>query len=159
FHLPSPGGDVIGRRRLDTHILALRALGVDVEYDRGFAFQADHLRGADFLMDEASVTATENAIMAAVTAKGDTVIRNAASEPHVQELCYFLNGLGAQIEEIGSNTLHIHGVTKLHGGEHTRGPDYMEVMSFVGAAAVTHGTVRVKNAGVLNLKMIAHIFE
>jgi UDP-N-acetylglucosamine 1-carboxyvinyltransferase len=102
-------------------------------------------------MDEASVTATENAIMAAVTAQGDTVIRNAASEPHVQELCYFLNGLGAQIEEIGSNTLHIHGVTKLHGGEFTIGPDYLEVISFVGAAAVTHGSVRVKNAGVNNL--------
>jgi UDP-N-acetylglucosamine 1-carboxyvinyltransferase len=116
FKLPSPGGDVIGRRRLDTHILALRALGVDVEYDRGFTFQADNLRGTEFLMDEASVTATENAIMAAVTAEGDTVVRNAASEPHVQELCYFLNLLGAQIEEIGSNTLHIHGVPQLHGG-------------------------------------------
>jgi UDP-N-acetylglucosamine 1-carboxyvinyltransferase len=159
FKLPPPGGDVIGRRRLDTHILALRALGVDVKYERGFTFQADHLRGADFLMDEASVTATENAIMAAVTAKGDTVIRNAASEPHVQELCYFLNMLGAQIEEIGSNTLHILGVSKLHGGEFTIGPDYLEVISFVGAAAVTHGNVRVKNAGVNNLHMIAHVFQ
>ncbi len=159
FRLSPPGGDVIGRRRLDTHILALRALGADVEYDRGFSFKSKGLRGADFLMDEASVTATENAIMAAVTAKGDTVIRNAASEPHVQELCYFLNGLGAQIEEIGSNTLHIHGVQSLHGGEFTIGPDFMEVISFVGAAAVTHGAIRVKNAGVENLKMIAHIFE
>ena len=159
FKLPPPGGDVIGRRRLDTHILALRALGVDVNYDRGFTFQADNLRGAEFLMDEASVTATENAIMAAVTAKGDTVIRNAASEPHVQELCYFLNLLGAQIEEIGSNTLHIHGVPKLHGGEFTIGPDYLEVVSFVGAAAVTHGTLRVKNAGVNNLQMIEHVFQ
>lgn len=159
FKLPPPGGDVIGRRRLDTHILALRALGSDVKYDRGFAFRSNGLRGADFLMDEASVTATENAIMAAVTAQGDTVIRNAASEPHVQELCHFLNGLGAQIEEIGSNTLHIHGVSRLHGGEHAIGPDYLEVISFVGAAAVTHGTVRVKNAGVENLGMIAHIFE
>ena len=159
FKLPSPGGDVIGRRRLDTHILALRALGADVVYDRGFSFQSDGLRGADFLMDEASVTATENAIMAAVTAKGDTVIHNAASEPHVQELCYFLNILGAQIEDIGSNTLHIHGVPKLGGGEFTIGPDYIEVISFVGAAAVTHGQVRIRNAGVKNLKMIHHIFE
>ena len=159
FKLPPPGGDVIGRCRLDTHILALRALGVDVKYERGFGFQADHLRGADFLMDEASVTATENAIMAAVTAPGDTVIRNAASEPHVQELCYFLNLLGAQIEEISSNTLHIHGVPKLHGGEFTIGPDYIEVISFVGAAAVTHGSVRVKKAGVHNLHMIEHVFE
>ena len=159
FKLPSPGGDVIGRRRLDTHILALRALGADVTYDRGFSFRANGLRGADFLMDEASVTATENAIMAAVTAKGDSIIHNAASEPHVQELCHFLNALGAQIEDIGSNTLHIHGVPKLHGGEFTIGPDYIEVISFVGAAAVTRGSVRIKNAGVKNLKMIHHIFE
>jgi UDP-N-acetylglucosamine 1-carboxyvinyltransferase len=150
---------VIGRRRLDTHIWSLRAMGVKVEYDRGFTFQADGLRGTDFMMDEASVTATENAIMAAVTAEGDSVIRNAASEPHVQELCYFLNMLGAQIEDIGSNTLHIHGVTKLHGGEFTIGPDYLEVISYVGAAAVTHGNVRIKNAGVKNLKMIGHVFE
>ena len=160
FKLPPPGGDVIGRRRLDTHILALRALGMDVRYDRGFSFKRPAaLNGTDFLMDEASVTATENAIMAAVTARGETIIRNAASEPHVQELCHFLNGLGARIEEIGSNILHIHGVSKLHGGEFTLGPDYLEVMSFVGAAAVTHGNVRVKNAGVHNLQMIAHVFE
>lgn len=159
FKLPPPGGDVIGRRRLDTHILALRALGVEVEYERGFTFQADGLRGADFLMDEASVTATENAIMAAVTAKGETVIRNAASEPHVQDLCHFLNRMGAQIEEIGSNTLHIRGVPTLHGGEFTIGPDYLEVISYVGAAAVTHGMVRVKGAGIRNLEMIAHVFE
>ena len=159
FKLPPPGGDVIGRRRLDTHILALRALGADVTYDRGFTFQSDGLHGADFLMDEASVTATENAIMAAVTARGDSIIHNAASEPHVQELCLFLNSLGAQIEDIGSNTLHIHGVPKLHGGEFTIGPDYIEVISFVGAAAVTRGSVRIKNAGAKNLKMIHHIFE
>ena len=158
FKLPPPGGDVIGRRRLDTHILALRALGVEVEYDRGFTFRAHGLRGADFLMDEASVTATENAIMAAVMAKGETVIRNAASEPHVQDLCHFLNILGAQIEEIGSNTLHIRGVPNLHGGEFTIGPDYLEVVSYVGAAAVTHGSVRVKHAGVDNLQMIGHVF-
>jgi UDP-N-acetylglucosamine 1-carboxyvinyltransferase len=159
FKLPPPGGDVIGRRRLDTHILALRALGADVTYERGFTFKSDGLQGADFLMDEASVTATENAIMAAVTANGESVIRNAASEPHIQELCYFLNGLGAQIEEIGSNTLHIHGVPSLHGGEFTIGPDYLEVISFVGAAAVTHGAIRIRHAGVQNLNMIAHVFE
>jgi UDP-N-acetylglucosamine 1-carboxyvinyltransferase len=159
FKLPPPGGDVIGRRRLDTHILAMRALGVDVKYERGFYFQSDNLRGADFLMDEASVTATENAIMAAVTAQGDTIIRNAASEPHVQELCSFLNIMGAHIEEIGSNTLHIHGMPKLHGGEFTIGPDYLEVISFVGAAAVTHGNLRVKNAGVDNLHMIEHVLQ
>jgi UDP-N-acetylglucosamine 1-carboxyvinyltransferase len=97
--------------------------------------------------------------MAAVMAEGDTIIRNAASEPHVQELCYFLNELGAQIDEIGSNTLHIRGVTNLHGGEFSIGPDYLEVISFVGAAAVTHGSIRVKNAGMKNLKMIAHVFD
>ena len=160
FKLPPPGGDVIGRRRLDTHILTLRAFGLHVEYERGFTFKrSTALTGADFLMDEASVTATENAIMAAVTARGETIIRNAASEPHVQELCHFLNQLGAHIEEVGSNTLHIYGVQQLHGGEYTLGPDYLEVMSFVGAAAITHGTVRVKNAGVQNLHMIAHVFE
>jgi UDP-N-acetylglucosamine 1-carboxyvinyltransferase len=159
FKLPPPGGDVIGRRRLDTHILALRALGAEVTYDRGFTFKTNRMRGADILMDEASVTATENAIMAAVTARGETIIRNAASEPHVQELCHFLNTLGAQIEEIGSNTLRIHGVPKLHGGEFTIGPDYLEVVSFIGAAAVTHGSVRIRNAGVENLGMIAHVFE
>jgi UDP-N-acetylglucosamine 1-carboxyvinyltransferase len=159
FKLPPPGGDVIGRRRLDTHILALRALGVDVKYERGFTFRSEGLRGADFLMDEASVTATENAIMAAVMAKGETTIRNAASEPHIQELCHFLNGMGAQIGEIGSNTLHIQGVTKLHGGEFTIGPDYLEVISFVGAAAITRGSIRVKNAGIGDLQMIRHVFN
>jgi UDP-N-acetylglucosamine 1-carboxyvinyltransferase len=97
--------------------------------------------------------------MAAVKARGETIIHNAASEPHVQELCRFLNILGARIEEIGSNTLHIHGVDALHGGEFTIGPDYLEVVSFVGAAAVTRGSVRVKNAGAADLKMIAHVFE
>ena len=159
FKLPPPGGDVIGRRRLDTHILALRALGVDVKYERGFTFHSEGLRGTDFLMDEASVTATENAIMASVTAKGETTIRNAASEPHIQELCHFLNRLGARIEEIGSNTLHIEGVSSLHGGEFTIGPDYLEVVSFVGAAAVTRGAVRIKNAGVGDLQMIQHVFN
>lgn len=159
FKLPPPGGDVIGRRRLDTHILALRMLGSEVTYDRGFTFRSNGLRGGQVLLDEASVTATENAIMAAVTAKGDTVIHNAASEPHVQELCHFLNMLGAQVNEIGSNTLHIHGVPGLRGGEFTIGPDYLEVISFVGAAVLTHGSVRVKNAGVENLGMISHIFE
>jgi UDP-N-acetylglucosamine 1-carboxyvinyltransferase len=159
LRLPPPGGDVIGRRRLDTHILALRALGAEVTYDRSFDISARELRGADILLDEASVTATENAIMAAVTAKGATTIRNAASEPHVQELCHFLNGLGAQIENIGSNTLVIQGVQKLHGGEYTIGPDYLEVMSYVGAAAVTRGEIRVRSAGVPYLRMISQIFH
>ena len=157
--LPPPGGDVIGRRRLDTHILALRALGAQITYNRVFDIQATELRGADILMDEASVTATENAVMAAVFAKGETRIRNAASEPHVQELCNFLNLLGAKIEGIGSNTLHIQGVSHLHGGEYTIGPDLLEVVSYIGAAVVTRGTVRVRNAGVEHLEMVAQTFH
>ena len=161
LQLPPPGGDVIGRRRVDTHLLALRALGVKTEYDRGehlFRFHTDRLSGADFLLDEASVTATENAIMAAVTAPGKTVLRNAASEPHIQELCYFLNSLGACIQNIGSNTLHIEGVPSLRGGEFTIGPDYLEVVSFIGAAVVTHGSIRIRNAGPQYLDMIAMVF-
>lgn len=154
-----PGGDVIGRRRLDTHILALRALGAEVNYGRTLEFAARGLTGADILMDEASVTATENAVMAAALAKGITVIRNAASEPHVQELCRFLNRLGARIENIGSNTLHIEGVDALRGGEFTVGPDYLEVVSLVGAAVVTRGSIRVRNAGVNYLEMIAQVFQ
>ena len=140
--LPPPGGDVIGRRRLDTHIIGLRALGAKVEYDRVFEFKADgRLRGADILLDEASVTATENIVMAAALADGETRIRNAASEPHVQELCRFLNVMGAKIEGIGSNTLHITGVSRLKGGEFTIGPDLLEVVSYIGAAVVTMGII------------------
>jgi len=153
--LPPPGGDVIGRRRLDTHILALSNLGVRTHYTNNqFHFKANGLSGADILLDEASVTATENTIMAAVLAKGVTILRNAASEPHVQELCQFLNLLGAKIENIGSNTLHITGVEGLHGGEFTIGPDYLEVVSYIGAAVVTGGSIRIKNAGVEHLDMI-----
>ena len=158
LELPPPGGDVIGRRRVDTHILALSKLGVDVEYDRRFKFKAGRLQGADILLDEASVTATENAIMACATARGESVIRNAASEPHIQELCHFLNVLGAQISNIGSNTLHISGVDRLHGGEFTIGPDYLEVVSFVGAAAVTGGQITIRNAGNQYLDMIRLVF-
>jgi UDP-N-acetylglucosamine 1-carboxyvinyltransferase len=159
--LPPPGGDVIGRRRVDTHILALQALGAQVTYSReqrAFQFAAPQLRGADILLDEASVTATENAIMAAVTAPGATIIRNAASEPHIQELCRFLNTLGAQIHNIGSNTLHIDGVKHLSGGEFTIGPDYLEVVSFIGAAAVTRGAIRIRKAAPEYLQMIRLVF-
>ena len=159
LRLPPPGGDVIGRRRLDTHFLALEALGAEVSYDRILEFKANGLKGASILFDEASVTATENAVMAAVLAEGKTVIRNAASEPHVQELCHLLNSLGAKIEEIGSNTLHIEGVPRLHGGEFTIGADYLEVISFVGAAVVTKGNIRVRNAGVKYLDMVKIVME
>jgi len=159
FRLPPPGGDIIGRRRVDTHILALKALGAQVKYARSFEFQAKRLIGADILLDEASVTATENAIMAAVTAKGSTILRNSASEPHVQELCQMLNTLGAHIDNIGSNTLHIEGVERLHGGEFTIGPDYLEVLSFVGAAVVTHGELRIHKAGSQYLDMVRIVFR
>jgi len=159
LRLPPPGGDIIGRRRLDTHILALQALGAEVSYDRIFDFRTSGLRGADILMDEASVTATENAVMAAVLAKGEARIRNAASEPHVQELCHFLNSLGAQIEGIGSNTLRVVGVPRLHGGEFTIGPDLLEVVSYIGAAVVTRGEIRIRNAGIQHLEMIKLVFR
>jgi UDP-N-acetylglucosamine 1-carboxyvinyltransferase len=159
LRLPPPGGDVIGRRRVDTHILALKKLGANVIYDRSFHFQAKGLTGADILLDEASVTATENAIMACVLAKGRSVIRNAASEPHIQELCHFLNTLGANILHIGSNTLKIDGVDRLHGGEFTIGPDYLEVISHVGAAVVTRGSIRVRQAGIQYLDMIRLVME
>ena len=157
--LPPPGGDVIGRRRVDTHILALEKLGANFKYDGVFDFKSDRLQGADILLDEASVTATENTIMAAVLAKGTTTIRNAASEPHIQELCKMLNAMGAEVHNIGSNTLVIEGKESLHGTEFSIGPDYLEVISFVGAAVVTHGEIRIKNAGVEHLSMIQMVLK
>jgi UDP-N-acetylglucosamine 1-carboxyvinyltransferase len=154
IEIAPPGGDVIGRRRVDTHMLALEALGAQYEINDSFTFTTKGLRGADILLDEASVTATENAIMAASLARGTTVLRNAASEPHVQDLCHFLNSLGAQIEGIGSNVLTIQGVDRLSGGEFRVGADYLEVGSFIGAAAVTHGRVRIKHASPEHLAMI-----
>jgi UDP-N-acetylglucosamine 1-carboxyvinyltransferase len=160
FRLPPPGGDVIGRRRLDTHNLALKALGAEVKYARSaFGFQAKRLKGTNILLDEASVTGTENVLMAAVTARGTTILRNAASEPHVQDLCLMLNTLGANIRGIGSNTLQIEGVESLHGGEFTIGPDYLEVVSFIGAAVVTQGELRIRNAGSQYLDMIRFVFH
>lgn len=157
--IPVPGGDVIGQRRLDTHVIALRKLGAHIQYQSdAFQMKADKLVGADILLDEASVTATENAIMAAVLARGTTVIRNAASEPHVQDLCNMLNALGAQIEGVGSNRLVISGVERLHGGEARIGADFMEVGSFIGAAAVTGGSIRIKDADPQHLDMIAMVF-
>ncbi|HEY43162.1 MAG TPA: UDP-N-acetylglucosamine 1-carboxyvinyltransferase [Anaerolineae bacterium] len=154
--LPPPGGDVIGRRRVDTHLLALCELGAEVDFsEREFHLRAPKgLQGSEVLLDEASVTATENAIMAAVKARGKSVIRNAASEPHVQDLCNFLNCLGAKIDSIGSNTLHIHGVERLGGCEFTIGPDYLEVVSFIGAAVVTGGELRIQQAAPRHLDMV-----
>ena len=142
--LPPPGGDVIGRRRIDTHLLALQALGAKLDAGRdGYRLSAGRLHGADILLDEMSVTATENVLLAAVLADGQTIIRNAASEPHVQDLCALLNGMGARVTGVGTNSLVIDGVERLHGTDFTLGPDYLEVGSFIGLAAVTRSALRI----------------
>lgn len=139
-----PGGDVIGRRRVDTHFLALEQLGANISVNGHFDFTANKLVGADIFLDEASVTATENAVMAASLAEGITYIKNAASEPHIQDLCNMLNAMGAKISGVGSNILKIEGVKKLHGTEFTIGPDYIEIGSYIGMAAATKGKIKIK---------------
>jgi UDP-N-acetylglucosamine 1-carboxyvinyltransferase len=141
--VPPPGGDVIGRRRLDPHVHALAELGVEIDINGTFDMRTDGLRGGPIFLDEASVMATENAVMAAALAPGETVIGNAASEPHVQDLCRFLCALGAQIDGIGSNVLRVHGVRQLQGGEWRIAPEHIEVASFIGLAAVTGGDVSI----------------
>ena len=138
-----PGGDIIGRRRIDTHMAGLRALGMKVEGGDFYTFRAKSLHGADILLDEASVTATENILMAAVLAKGVTTVYNAACEPHVQDLGALLNKMGAHITGLGTNLIRIEGVERLHGADHTLGPDYIEVGSYLCAAAVTGGELTV----------------
>lgn len=160
--LPIPGGDVIGGRPLDTHVQALTALGANVSMSQRGVFEmaAPQLRGAGhLLLAEASVTATENAVMAAVLSTGETVIDNAACEPHVRDLCLFLNSMGACIEGVGSNRLSITGVDRLHGTECRIGSDFMEVGSFIGAAAVTRSEIRIRDAQPRNLRMIRLVFE
>lgn len=157
--LPRPGGDRIGRRRLDTHLLALQALGAEVEVRAdGFELRARQLTGADVLLDEASVTATENAVCAAALAQGETILRNAACEPHVQGLCQMLVRMGAKLEGIGSNTIHIQGVDRLHGARHRIGPDYLEVGSFISLAAVTGGRLLIKGVSHEDLRMILQVY-
>jgi UDP-N-acetylglucosamine 1-carboxyvinyltransferase len=160
--LPGPGGDHIGGRPLDTNIQGLEALGVRIDFDpKGtFTMVAPALKGAGYLLQaEASVTATETTLMAAVLAKGETIIDNAAREPHTQDLCQFLNTLGAKIEGIGTGRLLIQGVERLHGGEHRVGSDFMEVGSFIGAAVVTGGEMWIRDAGPENLRMIEQIYH
>ena len=159
--LPPPGGDVIGRRRVDTHFAGLQALGAHFELDSaGYLLSAPSgLIGADFFMDEASVTATENLVMAASLARGTTVFRNVACEPHVQRLCHMLNAMGAQISGVGSNTLTIEGAATLGGCEHTIGPDYLEVGSFIGLAACTGSEFTIQDAGIADLRMILMTFD
>ncbi len=157
--LPKPGGDRIGRRRIDTHLLALQQLGARLKHNDQLTLSADRLRGADILLDEASVTGTENAVLAAVTARGATVLRNAASEPHVQDLCHLLGRMGARIENIGSNTLTIHGVERLRGAEYTLGADYVEAGSFIGLAAATGSEVLIRSASPEHLRMTLMMYE
>jgi UDP-N-acetylglucosamine 1-carboxyvinyltransferase len=157
--LSPPGGDVIGRRRLDTHFHVLEALGATYELGARFRFEAKTLVGADVFLDEPSVTATENALMAAVAARGRTVLRNAASEPHVQDLAHFLVALGARIDGIGSNVYTIEGGRPLGGATHEIGPDHIEVGSFIGLAAVTHSPLRIEGAGVAHLRSMLMGFE
>lgn len=159
--IPFPGGDRIGRRRIDTHLLGFSALGAEIEVEEtGVRLRAPKgLIGADILLDEASVTATENLLMAASLASGRTTIRNAASEPHVQQIGHLLSACGVGIEGIGSNVLHVEGVKELRSAEHAIGSDYLEVGSFIGLAAVTGSAIRIENAAPEHLRMILHEFS
>lgn len=157
--LPPPGGDVIGRRRVDTHFLALQELGAEIKTNGHYAFRAEKLVGKDVFLDEPSVTATENALCAAVYAEGTTILRNCASEPHVQDLARFLIAMGAEIEGIGTNTMTILGGRKLRGCSHRIGPDHIEVGSLIGLAAVTKSEITIKNAGTEHLRSTLMGFE
>lgn len=160
--IPKPGGDKIGRRRLDTHIIGFEKLGVIFDYVQGegfFRLTASELKGTDLLLDEPSVTGTANVIFAAVMAKGKTSIYNAACEPYIQQLCRMLNRMGAKISGLGSNLLHIEGVTYLGGTSHTMLPDMIEVGSFIGLAAMTQSAITIKNAGVEHLGIIPDKFR
>jgi len=158
--MPPPGGDVIGRRRLDPHLDAFRALGADVQYNRGYLLRApEGLHACDFFMDEPSVMATENALMAAALTPGSTVIHNAATEPHVQDLARLLMQMGARIEGIGSNRMIVHGQEELGGADYTIGPDYIEIGSFIALAACTGGELRVKDVIQEDLRMTRLAFE
>jgi UDP-N-acetylglucosamine 1-carboxyvinyltransferase len=157
--LPPPGGDVIGRRRLDTHVLALEHLGVDVDIGAEYHMEARQLRGADVFLDEPSVTATENALVAAARAEGRTVLRNAASEPHVQDLARGLVAMGARIDGIGTNILTIEGTSDLRGTRLVVGPDHVEIGSFIGLAAVTNGELVIEGTRPDDLRSILLTFE
>ena len=152
--IPAPGGDVIGRRRLDTHVKAFVELGVEITIERDYVMKVDKLRGQKLFLDEPSVMGTENVVMAAVLAEGETVIGNAAGEPHVQDLCRFLVSLGAEIEGIGSNLLRIRGVSGLKGGEHRISPDHIEIASFIGLGAVTRGELTIEGCSNEDLRPI-----
>jgi UDP-N-acetylglucosamine 1-carboxyvinyltransferase len=160
--IPRPGGDKIGRRRLDTHFLGFEKLGAKFSYDQKdsfFSVDATELKGAYMLLDEASVTGTANILMAAVLAKGTTTIYNAACEPYIQQLCKMLNAMGAKITGLGSNLLNIEGVEKLGGCEHRMLPDMIEIGSFIGLAAMTQSEITIKNVHYDELGMIPEVFK
>jgi UDP-N-acetylglucosamine 1-carboxyvinyltransferase len=157
--LPPPGGDVLGRRRVDTHFTGMKALGAELTVGRSYFLRAGKLTGADIFLDEASVTGTENILMAAALAEGDTVIDNAACEPHIQGLAHMLNSMGARIEGIGTNRLTIGGVRSLKGTDYTIGTDYLEVGSFIGIAAATGGELRIPNVDRRHLRSILLTFR
>ena len=160
--IAQPGGDKIGRRRLDTHFLGFKYLGANFVHDderNVYQIQAKKLKGCYMLLDEASVTGTANIIMASVLAKGTTTIYNAACEPYIQQLCHLLNAMGAQISGIASNLLTIVGVDKLHGAEHRILPDMIEVGSFIGMAAMTKSEITIKNVSYENLGIIPESFR
>jgi UDP-N-acetylglucosamine 1-carboxyvinyltransferase len=157
--VPPPGGDVIGRRRLDPHLHALERLGAEVTIGERYEMRTAGLTGTQIFLDEASVMATENTVMAAALSPGETTIMNAACEPHVQDLCGFLVSLGAQIAGIGSNVLRITGVESLHGGEHRIGPEHIEVASFIGLAAVTGADLTIDDTFADDLVSILPAFE
>ena len=162
-YIPKPGGDKIGRRRIDTHFIGFQKLGAEFAYDAKTNFYKAHspngLKGCYMLMDEASVTGTANIIMAAVLAKGETTIYNAACEPYIQQLCDMLNSMGAQIAGLGSNRLIIEGVEKLNGCNHTILPDMIEIGSFIGLAAMTQSEITIKNVAYDKLGMIPEVFK
>ncbi|MBN1675506.1 MAG: UDP-N-acetylglucosamine 1-carboxyvinyltransferase [Kiritimatiellae bacterium] len=157
--LMPPGGDVIGRRRLDTHFYGLQALGIDVAGGRQYSFRRRKLRGAEILLDEASVTATENILMAATLSPGETVIFNAACEPHVQDLCALLAAMGARIDGVGTNRLRVQGVARLHGARHRVQPDHIEIGSFAAAALVTGGELRIEDVPAAHIAVITRAFR
>ena len=158
--LPPPGGDVIGRRRLDTHFSGFQDLGARFEVTQSYSLDAPAgLKGVEIFMDEASVTATENLVMAAALAHGTTRLLNAACEPHVQGLCHMLNSMGAKITGIGTNALTIEGVSSLGGCTHKIGPDYLEVGSFIGLAAMTGGELFIRDVRESDMRMINRVFE
>ncbi|MFZ4401177.1 MAG: UDP-N-acetylglucosamine 1-carboxyvinyltransferase [Bacteroidales bacterium] len=161
-YIPQPGGDKIGRRRLDTHFVGFEKLGAKFNYDsanKSYQIDASHLEGCYMLLDEASVTGTANIIMAAVMAKGKTTIFNAACEPYLLQLCNMLNRMGAKIEGVGSNLLSIQGVNEMSGCEHILLPDMIEIGSFIGLAAMTHSQITIKNVNYQHLGVIPEVFR